>query len=62
MDTKIVKISLENEFIKLHGVLSNILTLNKTHTIILVNTADDFRIFRKIRKIINFEKLIQNQS
>ena len=46
--------SLENGLIKLHGVLSNILTLNKTHTMIFVCAADDFRKFQKIWKIINF--------
>ena len=29
---------------------------------ILVCAADDFRKFRKIRKIINFEKIIKNLS
>ena len=55
MDTKLVKeIPLENGPIKLHGVLSNILTLNKIYTIILVIAADDFQKFWKIQKIINF--------
>ena len=46
--------SLENGLIKLHGVLSNILMQNKTHTMILVCAADNFQKFRKIQKIINF--------
>ena len=62
MDTKLVKISLENGLIKLHGVLSNILTKNKTYTTILVCAADDLRKFRKIRKVINFRKIIKKLS
>ena len=54
VDTKLVKISLENGLIMLNGVLSNILTCNKTHTMILVCATDDFRKFLKIQKIINF--------
>ena len=51
---KLVKNIVRKEFIKLHSVLSNILTKNKTHTMILVCAADDFRKFLKIRKIIIF--------
>ena len=46
----------------LHDFLSNILSSNKTHTMILACAADDFRKFRKIRKTIIFLKFIKNLS
>ena len=51
----IKKISLENGLTKLHGVLSNTLTSNKTHTIILVCAADDFWNFAKVGKLSIFK-------
>ena len=50
----LLKISLKNGLIKLHGILSNILTYNKTYTMIFVYAADDFQKFQNIQKIVNF--------
>ena len=54
------KISLENGLIKLYCVLSNMVTLNETHTMILVFAADDFRTYPKMQKLrflkINHQK------
>ena len=46
--TPVLKIlSMENGLIKLNCVWSNMFTLNKTHTMILVYAADDFRKYSK---------------
>ena len=52
MDTSIEKkTSLENGLIKLHCVWPNMFTLNKTHTMILVCAADDFRKYQENAEI-----------
>ena len=56
VDTSLEKISLENGLIKLHCAWSNMFTLNKTHTMILVCAADDFRKYWKNAEIEIFLK------
>ena len=44
---RVIKIVLQNVLINLYFVLSNLVRLNKTHTMILVCAADDFRKYWK---------------
>ena len=43
--------NVENRFIKLYCVWSNMVTLNKAHATILVCAADDFRKYQKMQKL-----------
>ena len=57
VDTKLVKYIVRKWAHEVACCFVNILTNNKTHTMILVCAADDFRKFWKIRKIIKFLKI-----
>ena len=60
VDTSLKKIALENVLINLYCVWSNMVTLNKTHTMILVCAADDFRKYRENCRNWDLKKIIKN--
>ena len=54
--TVLKKITLENAPTKLYCVWSNMFTQNKSHTMVLVCTTDDFEKYRKLCQMSFFFK------